>query len=256
MRLRVLGCAGGSAPGMPLSCYLLDDVVAVDAGALTTALEVDAQRRVRSVLVTHGHLDHVWTLPLFLANRFGPQVTTCGIHASAYTLETIRRHLFNDRIWPDFTGATIDAVPLVRFHGVEPGDRRTLESGHEVTAVALTHVVPCQGYLLRRDGASVLVCGDTTTTDELWRFANAQADLKALVVECSFTDDLLDLARKSKHMTPRLLLQDLKKLTRDVRVLVTHLKPGYVDGIRQALDAGGDRRIAYLEPGQEVVIGA
>jgi cAMP phosphodiesterase len=254
MRLRVLGCAGGSAPGMPLSCYLVDDVVAVDAGALTTGLAVEQQRRVRTVLVTHGHLDHVWTLPLFLANRFGPGAGTLGIHASAYTLETIRRHLFNDRIWPDFTGARIDDVPLVRFHPVEPGDRRTLETGHEVTAVPLAHVVPCQAYLLRHDGRSLLVCGDTTTTDEVWRFANAQADLAGLVVECSFTDDLLDLARRSRHMTPSLLLADLKKLKRDVPVHVTHLKPGYGDGIREALEAGGDKRLSFLEPGQELTV--
>lgn len=254
MRLRVLGCAGGSAPGMPLSCYLVDDVVAVDAGALTTGLEVEEQRRVRSVLLTHGHLDHVWTLPLFLANRFGARVETCGIHASAYTLETIRRHLFNDRIWPDFTGARIDDAPLVRFHGVEPGDRRTLESGHEITAVALQHVVPCQAYLLRQGGRSLLLFGDTTTTDEVWRFANAQPDLAGIVVECSFTDDLLELAKKSRHMTPALLLADLRKLKRDVPVHVTHLKPGYADGIRVALEAGGDGRLTFLEPGSTVTI--
>ena len=254
MRLRVLGCAGGSAPGMPLSCYLVDDVVAVDAGALTTGLAVEDQRRVRSVLLTHGHLDHVWTLPLFLANRFGPRAGTLAIHASAYTLETIRRHLFNDRIWPDFTGAKIDDVPLVRFQGVEPGDRRTLESGHEVTAVALSHVVPCQAYLLRHGGRSLLVCGDTTTTDEVWRFANAQPDLAGLVIECSFTDDLLDLARRSRHMTPALLLADLRKLKQDVPVHVTHLKPGYVDGIRKALEAGGDARLRFLAPGEVVQV--
>ena len=249
MQLRVLGCAGGSAPGMPLSCYLVDDIVAVDAGALTTGLPVDEQRRVRSVLLTHGHLDHVWTLPLFLANRFGAGVATCAIHGSAYTLETIRRHLFNDRIWPDFTGARIDDVPLVRFHPVEPGDRRTLESGHEVTAVGLTHVVPCQAYLLRKAGRSLLVCGDTTTTEEVWRFADAQPDLAALVVECSWTDDLVELARRSRHMTPSLLLQDLKKLKCDVPIWITHLKPGYGDGIREALE-GKDSRLSFLTPGE------
>ena len=57
MQLRVLGCAGGSAPGADLSCYLLDDVLAVDAGALTTTLDFKAQRRVQDVLLTHGHLE-------------------------------------------------------------------------------------------------------------------------------------------------------------------------------------------------------
>src|SRR5262249_27066673 len=83
VRLRVLGCAGGSAPSSQLSCYLLDDVLAVDAGALTTSLDFPAQRRVQDVLLTHGHLDHVWTLPLFLANRFGGKPVPCRIHGSS-----------------------------------------------------------------------------------------------------------------------------------------------------------------------------
>lgn len=253
MRLRVLGCAGGSAPGMPLSCYLVDEVLAVDAGALTTGLSLPEQRALTSLLVTHGHLDHVWTIPLLLANRFGPGALTCGIHASAYTLDTIRRHLFNDRIWPDFTGARIDDQPLVQFQALEPGDRRALASGHEVTAVRLNHVVPCQGYLLRKGGRSVLILGDTTSTDEVWRFADEQQDLAGIVVECSWTDDLADLARRAKHMTPAMLLADLKKLKRPVPVLVTHLKPGYGDGIRAAL--AHDPRITFLEPGQTLDLG-
>ncbi|MFM8980461.1 MAG: MBL fold metallo-hydrolase [Planctomycetia bacterium] len=252
MRLSVLGCAGGSAPGLPLSCYLLDGTLAIDAGALTTALPLEQQRALSHLLLTHGHLDHVWTVPLLLANRFGPGAGTFTIHGSAFTLETLKKHLFNDRIWPDFTGARIDDQPLVHFQPMEAGSTRRLDSGHEVTAVGLEHVVPCQGYLVRRDGHSVLVLGDTTTTDEAWRLADRQPDLRAIVVECSFTDDLLDLARKSKHMTPRLLLADLAKLRTRTRVLVTHLKPGYEDGIEAALRAGGDPRIEFLRPGQSL----
>ena len=254
MRLRILGCAGGSAPGMPLSSYLIDETLAVDAGALTTGLAVAAQRQVRDIVLTHSHLDHVWTLPLLLANRFGPKALTCTIHGSQHTLETLKKHLFNDAIWPDFTGARIDDQPLVRFQPFEPGDKRSLETGHELTAVHLNHVVPCQAYLIRKEGRSLLLLGDTTTTDEVWRFADQQPDLEAVVAECSFTDDLVELARKSKHMTPRLLLDDLKKLKRNVRVLVTHLKPGYGDGIRAALELGRDRRIEFLSPTQEVVL--
>lgn len=252
MRLSVLGCAGGSAPGLPLSCYLLDGTVAIDAGALTTALPLEQQRSLSHLLLTHGHLDHVWTVPLLLANRFGPGAGTFTIHGSAYTLETLKKHLFNDRIWPDFTGARIDDQPLVHFQPLEAGATRRLDTGHEVTTVALDHVVPCQGYLVRKDGRSVLVLGDTTTTDAAWRLADQQPDLAAVVVECSFTDDLLDLARKSKHMTPRLLLADLAKLRARTRVLVTHLKPGYEDGIAAALQAAGDRRIELLRPGQSL----
>src|SRR5262245_1550068 len=204
MRLRVLGCAGGSAPGAQLSCYLVDDVLAIDAGALTTALDFAAQRRVQDVLLTHGHLDHVWTLPLFLANRFGGPAVPCRIHGSSYTLETVRSHLFNDRVWPDFTEAVRETVPLVQFLPLDPGETRSILD-YQVASIALVHAVPSQAYLVRRGGKSLLVCGDTYATDRLWEIADATKDLSAIVVECSFPSRYDALARASLHLTPRLM---------------------------------------------------
>src|SRR5262245_60472193 len=187
MRLRVLGCAGGSAPGAQLSCYLVDDVLAIDAGALTTALDLPAQRRVQDVLLTHGHLDHVWTLPLFLANRFAGDPVPCRLFGSSYTLETVRLHLFNDRVWPDFTASVRQNVPLVQFHPVDPGDRASILD-YDVDSVPLVHAVPCQGYRIRRQGKSLIVCGDTYLADGLWTLANGSTDLRAILLECSFPD--------------------------------------------------------------------
>ena len=250
MRIRVLGCAGGSAPDHLLSCYLLDEVLAVDAGALTTGLSVAQQRDVRGVVFTHGHLDHVWSFPLFLANRFGNGVETCHVYASDFTMDTIQRHLFNDRIWPDFTMAKIEDRPLVKFHDVEPGGEEVVFDRYQIKAVALNHTVPCQGYRIRNGSKSWIICGDTCTTDEIWQEANETPDLAGILVECSFTDDLIELAHASKHMTPALLGEDLKKLTADVPVHVIHMKPGYEDEIRAALGALGDDRVAFAAPGQ------
>src|SRR5262245_50187543 len=211
MRLRVLGCAGGSAPGAQLSCYLVDDVLAIDAGALTTTLDFHAQRRVQDVLLTHGHLDHVWTLPLFLANRFGGEPVPCRLYGSTYTLETVREHLFNDRIWPDFTEAVRESVPLVQFKAIDPGSTAQILD-YEVTTTPLVHAVPCQGYRIRRAAKSVIVCGDTFGNDGLWAFANATKDLAAIVVECSFPNRYDGLAKASLHLTPRLLGLELQKL--------------------------------------------
>ncbi|MDJ0974673.1 MAG: 3',5'-cyclic-nucleotide phosphodiesterase [Planctomycetota bacterium] len=252
MQLRVLGCAGGSAPEQRLSGYLLDGVLAIDAGSLTTALTVDEQRAVEAVALTHGHLDHVWSLPLFLANRFGGAKVTCNLYASAFTMETIRTHLFNDRIWPDFTQAKVANVPLVEFHDVEPGDEVRVLDRYDVKAIPLDHTVPCQGYRIRTEAGSIIVCGDTSTTELLWQVADRTDDLKGILIECSFTDDLHELAHASGHMTPDLLGQDLKKLHKDVPIHVMHLKPGYGPGITAALNALGDDRIHILQ--QDAVI--
>lgn len=253
MRLRILGCAGGSAPGALLSCYLLDDVLAIDAGALTTALELPEQRRVQDVLLTHGHLDHVWTLPLFLANRFGGAPVPCRLYGSSFTLETVRQHLFNDRVWPDFTEAVRESVPLVQFKPVDPGAAAHILD-YEVHAVPLVHAVPCQGYLVRRAGRSLLVCGDTYGTDGLWAFANEAKDLGALIVECSFPNRYEGLARASLHLTPRMLGTELKKLRAKVPVLITHIKPEDKAEVVREIEGVKDPRVRILQQGETVEV--
>jgi cAMP phosphodiesterase len=250
MRFRVLGCAGGSAPGAQLSCYLLDGVLAVDAGALTTTLEFPEQRRVEDVLLTHGHLDHVWTLPLLLANRFGGPAVACRLHGSAYTLETVRTSLFNDRIWPDFTQSVREDVPLVEFLPMETGETRRVRH-FEVTAFALDHAVPTQGYLVRSKKSSLIVCGDTKESHGPWPVANATDDLGGIVIECSFPNRLEAIAHASAHLTPELLRRELARLERDVPVYVTHVKPEDHDEVVSEIAALRDARVRVLETGQE-----
>jgi cAMP phosphodiesterase len=248
MRFRVLGCAGGSAPGVQLSSYLVDDVLAVDAGALTTSLEFLAQRKVQDVLLTHGHLDHIWTLPLFLANRFGGDAVHCRIHASEFTLETVRKSLFNDRIWPDFTPVVRQDVPLVQFLPLEGAAPKHVLS-YEVTPCPLVHAVPCQAYRIRSKRKSLIVCGDTHRSKDLWEFASATGDLAGLVIECSFPNRLEALATTSGHLTPALLAGELSRLKPDVPVHVTHIKPEDRREVVRELHALSDDRLRILEDG-------
>ena len=46
----------------------------------------ETQRRVEAVLLTHAHLDHCWTFPFFLANRFEDGAQTCRLFADPVTL--------------------------------------------------------------------------------------------------------------------------------------------------------------------------
>lgn len=254
MRLHVLGCAGGSAPGKRLSSYLIDDVLAIDAGALTTGLDLAPQRAIRTLALTHGHLDHTWTLPLFLAHRFDEATPTLTVLANAFTLQTLRDHLFNDRIWPDFTRARVQDRPLMDLREVEPGGEWTTPHGHSLAAIALTHTVPCQAWRVRTDAGALIVCGDTTTTQVLWQEANALPDLRGVVIECSWPNAMDDLARRSQHMTPALLAADLAGLKADVPVYVTHLKPGYEPQVRQELKALKDGRLRLLEQDQRLEV--
>jgi ribonuclease BN (tRNA processing enzyme) len=111
------------------------------------------------------------------------------------------------------------------------------------------------GFLLRERDVTVLYSGDTYETDELWRTAARDRNLKAAFIETSFPDEMEDLARISKHLTPSLLAKQLQKLKRpDVPVYIYHLKPRFRDAIQGQLERLGIRNLTVLEEEQEITI--
>ena len=247
MQLRVLGNAGGSAPGRQLSSYLIDGVLAVDAGSLTTTLEYEEQLAVRAVLLTHGHLDHIGTLPFFLIHRYGRDLPPLPVVANAYTHETVQTHLLNERVWVTLEVATEGDPSRIPMITMEAGEQQRLLDRYDVRSIGLNHEVPCQGYWISDGEADVIVCGDTTTTDDLWETARGIEKLGGIFIECSWTDD--ELAHITGHMSPALLLADLEKLDRDVPIFVTHRKPGYDKAVKAELSAAGDDRLRYVNDG-------
>lgn len=247
MRLRVLGNAGGSAPGRQLSSYLIDEVVLVDAGSVTSVLQLDEQLKIQAVLLTHGHLDHIGQLPFLLIHRYERDIPPIEVIASAYTHETVAHHLMNGRVWVTYDVATNGKPERMPRITLEPREQRRILDRYDVRAIPLVHEVPCQGYWISDGDSQVIVCGDTTTTDELWETANGIEGLGGILVECSWTDD--ELARITGHMSPGLLLADLRKLTVDVPVYVIHRKPGYEQDVERMLRAAGDDRLRYVEDG-------
>ena len=254
MEVHVLGCAGGSARGRHLTTYVIDGILAIDAGALTTQLEIEEQRALRAVLISHGHLDHIWSLPLFLANRFDRHTPTCPIYGSPETIETIEEHQLNDRVWPDFRRIVGATGPVLALHHLGAGKQVTLLDRYEVTTVAMDHIVPTQGHLIRAGGASVLIGADTHTGHDMAACVAQADDLRAIVIECSFPNFFKDLARSSKHLTPELLADSLRAIKRDVPIYITHMKAGYEAQLRKELAALGDPRLEVLESGQRIEI--
>jgi ribonuclease BN (tRNA processing enzyme) len=222
-----------------MTSFLVDGVVAVDAGAITRALSIEEQCAVRHVLITHTHMDHTSTLPFLIENSFGNSEQAVTIYSAPGVLANIRRHLFNNDTWPDFTRIPNHLYPSVRFVEVEaerPFVISGLSSGDlEVTAVPVDHLVPTTGLLLRQGSSSVLFTSDTGPTQRVWDLANATEDLAACITECSFPNRLQEVADISLHLSPSTLASELHKLKRDVPVYLYHFKPPYVDELRKEL---------------------
>ncbi|MGH9321009.1 MAG: MBL fold metallo-hydrolase [Vicinamibacteria bacterium] len=234
MKLRVVGCSGGSVKDRYLSCFLLNDEIAIDAGGLTGPLTLEEQLRVRHVIVTHTHLDHNCGLPFFIDNVFGHIEEPIVVYGTTPVISSLKSHMFNDELWPDFTKLPSETEPTLRFETIEP--ERTFRIAElSFTPIAVDHLIPTVGILVEEGSDAVLYTSDTGPTDRVWEIASSHPGLKCVITEISFASDDDALARVSGHMTPRILVSELKKLNSKVPVLVTHTKPGHLTRIEQEL---------------------
>jgi Cft2 family RNA processing exonuclease len=228
MKLRILGCSGGIGGALRTTSMLLDADVLVDAGTGVGDLSIDELSAIDHVFLTHAHLDHVASIP-FLVDTVGwmrnrPMV----VHAIEPTLEVLRQHLFNWKLWPDFTKIPDAQSPYLRFQAISLGEIVTI-NGRKLTPLPANHVVPATGFHIDSGRSSLVFTGDTTTNDLLWLEVNRILNLRYLIIETAFCNRERDLAIASKHLCPSLLAAELSRLTLKPEVYITHLKPGDTD---------------------------
>jgi cAMP phosphodiesterase len=228
VRLEVLGCHGGELPTCRTTCFLVDGVLALDAGALTRSLPLERLCRVDHVLVGHSHFDHVKDLPLMADLVAGRRTRPVTIHASLACARTLRRSMFNDQMWPDFTRIPSRRSPVLRIKPFRAGS--TFRIGpYRVRSVPVSHPVESCGFIVSHRGSALAMSGDTGPTDALWHALNRARNLKALLLETSFPNRLQALADVSGHLTPATLALELAKFRRNgTPVLLYHLKPAFV----------------------------
>jgi len=222
-----------------MTSFLINDTVAIDAGAITRALEIEQQRRIRHVVITHTHSDHTATLPFLIENIFGFDDDAVTIYSTRRVLANVKRHLFNNDTWPDFSRIPNHLYPSVRFVEITAGEPFTIggvEGGDlEITPIPVNHIVPTVGLLIRQAQSSIGFTSDTGPTEEFWERANRTENLEAVITECSFPNRLQAIADISLHLTPGTLAEELKKLNTGPLVRLYHLKPPYLDEIRAEL---------------------
>ena len=245
MELRILGCSGGEADGERLTGLLVNGCVAIDAGSITAALTVEEQIDIQHVFLSHSHLDHICTLPFFTKNIFGHTRGAVEIHALPETLDVLRRHLFNDELWPDFSVIPSPNDPTIRYTEVVP-ERSYGVCGLEITPIRVNHLVPCVGYKVEDGRDAFVFTSDTAETDRIWEVANATPNLRLVIAEASFPNEQASLATASKHLTPASLGRELRKLHRDVPVRIYHLTPGDKAAMLPQIEALGDPRVSLL----------
>jgi len=234
MRLRILGCSGGIGGKLRTTSMLLDHDVLIDAGTGVGDLSIDELVRIEHVFITHSHLDHVASIP-FLVDTVGwMRDQPITVHAIEPTLEILRQHLFNWKLWPDFTQIPDARKPFLRYQAIALGKAAEL-NGRKLTPLPANHVVPAIGYWVDSGRTSLVFTGDTTTNDPLWREVNKIDNLRYLIIETAFCNREKDLAIASKHLCPSMLADELAKLRRKAEIYITHLKPGEIEQTMQEI---------------------
>lgn len=229
MRVRVLGCSGAIAQGCRTTSFLLDNDVLIDAGTGVGDLSLEEMAQVNHVLLTHSHLDHVASLPLMLdaiaALRLAAGAPPVTVHALSGTISALKVHIFNNLIWPDFAAIPSVETPLMRFVPISVGEQ--LQVGDKrVEVLPAVHTVPAVGYAVDSPSGHWVFSGDTERNPAFWQRIN-QLDVAMLIVETAFSDREKALAKRSLHLSPSTLAEELDQIDRLRRfpIFITHTKP-------------------------------
>lgn len=253
MKVSVLGCSGGIARGLRTTSILIDEDLLIDAGDGIGTLAMGDIEKIRTVFLTHSHLDHICHLPLLVDNQFEKlrdQGTMLRVYGLEPTLAMLREHIFNDCIWPDFTRLPSADSPVLTFQAIEPGDVIDVGS-RRIEVIAAAHIVPAVSYRVQDGPASFAFSGDTGPNDQFWDALNAHDSLDILIVEAAFPNRMKELSTLAKHYCPETLEQDLRKLVHRPDVHISHLKPGCEETVITELKrACPDRNIVRLFGGE------
>lgn len=262
MHIRVLGCHGAErlvegtpAPVQYESCgFLIDETVLLDAGTIGSRLTLAEQQRVRFVLLSHLHFDHIKGLPTMADNLAQEFDEPLVVMATETVLQGLKDHVFNNKVYPNFFELPNRKHPLLKGEVLKPGELVTLKH-LEVMPITVNHTVPTVGYIVKDGDTQFLYTADTYETEEIWAQARTLTALNAAFIESSFPNRYANLARQTKHLTPALLAREWAKLQNSqVPVYAYHLKPGFHEDIARELKTLPIPHLNILEEGQELVL--
>lgn len=228
VRVRILGCSGGIGRDLRTTSMLVDHDILIDAGTGVGDLTLTELTAIDHVLLTHSHLDHVAALPMMIDTVGELRKTPLTVYATPPTLAILREHVFNWKVWPDFSEIPDKTRPFMHFRPITLGETLVF-GGRRITVLPADHTVPAVGYHIDSGRASLVFTGDTGPNDALWPIVNAIDNLKVLIIETAFPNREFKLACASKHLCPLMLADELARLRPLPEIFITHLKPSQVE---------------------------
>ena len=233
MKIVILGAHNIESRQTKNAGLLLDGMLALDAGGLTSSLSIEQQLKLKAVLLTHRHYDHIKDIPALGMSLFlnGAKI---DIYCMQSVSEAIKKHLLNGSIYSDFT-AEENGDATLNMHIIEPGRQFDIE-GYEILPLPVKHSVPAVGYYVKNGESALFYAGDTGPgIAECWQNISP----KLVVIEVTASNKYEEFGRKKKHLTPSLLkeellaFQNIKGYLPDV--VAVHMTPMLEDEIKKEL---------------------
>jgi len=234
MNITLLGAHNLESWNTKFVSLLVNDNLVLDAGRLSSALSFQAQKKIKAILLTHQHYDHIKDIPAIAMNFYlsGATITLCSISPVYDVLAT---HMFYSQLYPNFLERPQEN-PTVKFIMIEPNKVEKIE-GYSILTVPVNHSVPTVGYQVTSpDGKVLFYTGDTGPgLADCWQRISPQL----MIIEVTDPSSYEKSARESGHLTPSLLKQELvnfKELKGYLPEVVTvHMNPDLEEEIRDEI---------------------
>jgi len=125
MNIRVLGAHNCETQSSKFVSLLVDDTLAIDAGALTSSLSLEAQQKLKAILLTHQHYDHIRDIPAIAMNLFlnGGNI---NIYSIPPVYDALSTHLLDGKLYPNFLEQPQEN-PTLKFSAIAPYQAAQIE---------------------------------------------------------------------------------------------------------------------------------
>ena len=235
MIIRFLGTHNAESNSTRLVSFVIDDVLAVDAGSFVSELSFPEQKKIKAILLSHGHYDHIRGIPAFAFNNSD---RTTKVFATPQTLEILSSHLVDGVIYPKFTEANSFLEKMVlELVTLEPLKPENIED-HQVLALSINHPVGAVGFeITSKDGKKIFYTGDTGPgLASVWKYTSPHL----LIVDTTFPNRFEDIAKDAGHLCPEMLKKELIEFHRVKgyfpRVILIHLSPQFEEEIKEEVE--------------------
>jgi cAMP phosphodiesterase len=251
VEIQILGAHLAETSETRLTALLIDDILAIDAGALTSVLSLSSQEKVRAILLTHRHFDHVRDIATLGLNKMGLG-SRARVYSIASVLEVLQAHLINGILYPHFNYHPSVEEPTLKLCALQPYERVDIE-GYQVLPLPVEHGVPAVGYqVTSADGRRFFYTGDTGRgLAPVWKRISPHL----LITEASVPNRMGQMADGAGHLTPEFLMLELREFARVKgylpRVVVIHLNPTFEGEIAREIKQVSEELGASISLGHE-----